>query len=260
MRHVFIFCTVMTQCSLLLFSCSPKTAGVALNTETMPASLLIAKVRQQSEKLKSLQGKGTLSFDSPEMAGTAWFTSVLKRPDSLLVHLEGPFGISVGTLFLSREHYVMYNSLENRVTSGMPSRTSIRGVIPFDLTYDQLVDAFAGIFGLPADAENVRGYSLESGSFLLSELRDTTVCDYWVDPESFLVTRVRQRDMSDRTIVEASATSPAQEGEALAPRKIMISFPREHRQISITYSSVTLNSPDISFAFSIPQSAETTIR
>lgn len=260
MKHVFFRSILISVCGSVFFSCSPKTAGVALNTETISAQMLVVRVKQQSDKLRSLQGKGTLSFDSPEMAGTAWFTSVMKRPDSLLVHLEGPFGISVGTLFLSREHYIMYNSLENRVISGVPSAKSIRGVIPFDLTYDQLVDAFAGMFALPLDAGNLRSYSMDEGNFLLSEACDTSSCDYWIDPEFFLVTRFRRRDSHDRTIIEARASSITQDGDVVAPRKIMISFPNDNRQISIAYSSMSLNSSDLSFVFSIPQSAETTIR
>ena len=100
---------------ILISSCAPKRAEIALDTKAIGVPALIALVEAGENKVKSLEGSGTVSFESPEIAGSAAFELSLKKPDSLLVLFEGPFGIDIGTLFLSREKYVVYNSFENRV-------------------------------------------------------------------------------------------------------------------------------------------------
>ncbi len=221
--------------------------------------MLIALVEEKSSKLLTLSGKGMLSFESPEMAGTASFTSSLRRPDSLLVFLEGPFGINVGTLFLSKERYIVYNSLENRVMTGVPSSQAIRTVIPFDLTFDQIINAFAGVFTFPP-AASAGTLAVDGDQFLLSYPCGSSVCSYWIDPTYLLVTRFEQRGTDGEVIVEANCSSPVEEGDAVSAQRIVVKFPQDQKRLSISYSSLSLNVIDPSFVFSIPKNAQTTER
>jgi hypothetical protein len=244
--------------SVMLWSCAPRGTEIMLDTRATPFGELRLLVEQKGERLHTLQGSGSMSFDTPEISGDAAFIARLKRPDSLLVFLEGPFGIDIGTLFLSRERYLVYNSLENRVVTGNPAAGSFRSVIPFELTYEQLLNAFAGVFQLPDQQPEL--YEVRESSFFLSFACGTSKCEYWVDPELLMVTRFRSTDPAGNVIIEASCTSPVEDDEAAAPRKILVRFPGEQRRLSIDYSRITLNDPDLSFDFSIPKNARTTVR
>jgi hypothetical protein len=248
----------LVLCAALFGACSPRTAGVLLDTGATPAGLLQRMVAAKGEKLHTLQGSGAVSFDTPELSGDAAFTSRLRRPDSLLVTLEGPFGIDLGTLFLSRDTYLVYNSMENRVVTGNPSTGSFRSILPFEMTFEQILNAFAGIFLLP-DQEPA-AYEVRDGLFFLSFPCGTSSCEYWVDPELLIVVRFRRLDAGGEVIMEARCTSPAEQDDATAPRKIVVTFPGEQRRLSIAYSRVTLNAPDVSFDYSIPSNARTTVR
>ena len=136
-------------------SCAPKPAEMLLDTHATDAETLISLVQQHQNQLQSVAGSGTVTFESPEIAGTAAFELSLKKPDSLLVTFEGPFGIDIGTLFVSPGKYLMYNSMENTVVTGAPTDAAIRSVIPFDLTLDQIVGAFSGSFQLPSDRKGL---------------------------------------------------------------------------------------------------------
>jgi hypothetical protein len=244
--------------ALLLWSCAPRTPGVVLDPAATPAAELRRLVSQKEAKLRSLEGSGAMSFDTPEMSGDAAFTTRLKRPDSLLVLLEGPFGIDIGTLFLSRERYVVYNSLENRVVTGNPSSGSFRSVIPFELTYDQVLSAFAGIVLLPG-GEPER-YEVRDGRFYLAFPCKASTCEYWIDPDLLMVTRFRTVAADGSVLMEVDCSSPFEEDDAAASRRIRVAFPGEQRRLSIAYSRVTLNEPDLSFDFSIPKNAHTSVR
>lgn len=244
--------------SLVAWSCAPKRADVMLDTGATPLPVLRSLLADRSAKLHSLQGLGAISFDSPEISGTAAFSAQLKRPDSLLVFLEGPLGIDVGTLFLSRETYVVYSSMENRVFTGNPAAGSFRSVIPFELTSGQLLDAFAGVFALPDREAAV--YETRNGLFYVSFPCGALTCEYWIDPDLLVVTEYRQLDAAGSVLLEARCTSITEDAGAAAPQKIVVKFPQRKRRIAIAYSHLDLNPPDVSFEYSIPQDARTSVR
>jgi hypothetical protein len=252
---------VSTLALLLLWaSCSPKRAAILLDTRVVDVPTLIRMVETGQHRLHSMVGEGSVTFDSPEIAGTASFDLTMKKPDSLLVRFEGPFGIDVGTLFLSRSKYLVYNSLENVVTTGTPYTGSLRSVIPFDLTYDQILNAFAGMVTVPADSGEVMTYKVEDDLFFLSMKYGEHLCNYWIDPDHQLVTMYQMQDAQGRVLLEARTSGVVEQDSVSAPQRIRVSFPEQHRRISISYSSLTLNTTDLSFDFSIPANARTIVR
>lgn len=244
---------------LVLSSCAPKPMEVVLDTNAVSASALIRMVEERAGRIHSMTGKGTVSFDSPEIGGTAGFTLVLKKPDSLLVKFEGPFGIDVGMLFLSRERYVIYNSMDNRVVTGVPTGRAMRSVIPFELTHEQILSSFAGALAIPDPGEPLT-YLVDDEKFLLSYLCGTEICSYWIDPRYLLVTKYERRDRQQRLLMAAAASHLTEEDDITLPRRILVKFPAEGRQLSIYYSSFQLNPSNPSFVYTIPENAHTTVR
>lgn len=245
---------------LLLSSCSPKPSEILLDTKAIGANALIALVQQHQNKLQSVVGKGTVTFESPEIAGSAAFALALKRPDSLLVTFEGPFGIDLGTLFIGRDTYMLYNSMENRVITGATTSGALRSFIPFDLTVEQVIGAFSGSFPLPSDTQMIQTYSIQDEMFLLSFRCGTNLCRYWVDNRDVLVKKYEIRNDRNELVMEATVSSFSDDGVASAPRRIRVRFPAQDRQLSVSYSSMTLNDPNPSFAYTIPPNARTMVR
>jgi hypothetical protein len=154
----------------------------------------------------------------------------------------------------------MYTTRENRVITGVPDEQAIRSLVPFDLTYDQVLNAFSGLFPITGEATDVQSYSVDDDRFYLSVRCGNDLCEYWVDPASLLVTKLRRHDAAGRVILEAEAASLAEQEEVHAARRITLTFPLADRRLSVFYSSVTLNEPQPSFAFTIPANAHTTVR
>jgi outer membrane lipoprotein-sorting protein len=245
---------------VILSSCAPKRAEISLDTSKVSAATLISLVQTNEQKVRSIVGKGVVSFESEQLAGSASFELSMKKPDSLLVIFEGPFGIDLGTLFLSRGKYVMYNSMENRVITGVPSARTIRSVIPFDLTYEQILSVFSGDFPISSDTETMVSYSVVDDQFRLSFSCGKTMCTYWVDPAYLRVSRYEMRDSLQHILVEAHSSSFTERDNVSAPKRISITFPQDGRQVSLSYSSMKLNEREPSFVFSIPQNAHTIVR
>jgi outer membrane lipoprotein-sorting protein len=241
-----------------MYSCSPRTAAVATDVNTTSAGVIAGRVKQREAGLASIAGRGSVSFESPERAGSAFFDLSLKKPDSLLMTFEGPFGIGAGFLFLSRGKFVMYNGLDNRVISGVPGPAAIRSVIPMDLTFDQIMDAFTGGFVLP-DALPAR-YTVEEGKYLLVYQIDGRTHSYWIDPEYDLVVRYEVRTPRGDLLLEAESSQMVRREDLCAPRHVTVNFPGEERRLSIHYSSLELNTGDLSFVYAVPAGAHSSSR
>ena len=250
---------VILLCAVVLHSCAPRRSEVALNTRIVPAAMLMDMVRERERRVQSLSGSGSVSFESPELGGTAIFEISLKKPDSLLVRLEGPFGIDVGTFFLSRERYVMYNSFENLAITGTPTHDAIRTVIPIELTFDQIISTFSGVAPLPPESA-LQSYEIDDDKFLLTFSCGENHCRYWVDPAYLLVARYQMLDPDNAVAFEARFVSFREEDGVIVPRRISITVPPQGRSMSVSYSSLTTNGRPPSFAFSIPPNARTVVR
>jgi outer membrane lipoprotein-sorting protein len=246
--------------ALLVGSCAPKRSSLLLDTRRTSASALLQMVVAGSTRVHSMTGRGSVAFESPDLNGSAYVEVSLKKPDSLLAKFEGPFGIDIGILFFSRRRFVLYNSLENRVTTGVPSTSAIRSFVPFDLTFDQILDVFSGVFSLEGDATAIRDYTVDGDHFVLTTACGSGMCEYWIDPESYVVTRSRRLSSDGAVLLDAEAGAFVEQDGVVAPKRISITFPEQNRRVSVFYTSFHLNVPEPSFAYSIPPSARTSVR
>ena len=152
----------------------------------------------------------------------------------------------------------MYNSFDNRVTSGVPSSAALRSLIPVDLTFEQIMDAFTGGFPLP-DAAPVR-YTVDDGKYLLVYQAGDRTQSFWIDPEYNLVVRYELHDAAGGLIMEAEASQMVSQDNVSAPRHVTVEFPDQGRRLSIHYSSLDLNAGDLSFLYTVPAGARTSAR
>lgn len=245
---------------LILSSCAPRRADIALLPSEVSPSRLVELVEEADAQLVTMEGEGTVSFDSPEVAGTATFELSLRKPDSLLISFEGPFGIDVGTLFLSRSLFVMYNSMENHVITGIPTPRAIRSVVPFDLTYDQILNAFTGAFPIVERDAPPLSYTIDDEQFLLVYACGRERCSYWVDPGGLMVRRYRREDGEGRVLLEASSSGMIEDEGVRMPRRVTMEFPEERRRVVIHFSRADLNPSEVSFDHIIPSNARRTTR
>ena len=54
-------------------------------------------------------GEGKFTIETPEIAQSASFFLNLQKPDSVMLRIEGPFGIEVGAAIVTRDEFLFYN-------------------------------------------------------------------------------------------------------------------------------------------------------
>lgn len=239
--------------ALLLASCAPTREALVLDTQAVPVDQLLSIVRNGEPPAVPFSGEGSLSFDAPETGGSVFFSVAMQRPDSLRVTFEGPFGIDVGFLFADRHHFVLYNALENWYFNEPIQGGGIRSMLPFDLSFSQLMDAFSGTFRLPAEGRPVE-YRIDDGMFRLAFLRGQDTASYWIDPTFRVAARYRLT-RGDSVLVEATADRWTEKDGVLFPRSIGMTFPPASSGVSVFYSSIVMNPESPSFSHAIPAHA-----
>lgn len=239
--------------ALLFPACGPTHEALELDTQKVAASHLIGLVHSREMPDYALKGDGSIAFDSPRMSGSAFFSVALRKPDSVRVTFEGPFGLDVGFLYADRRHLVFYNAMENWYIDEPTGSAAIQEALPFDLSFGQLIDAFTGSFRLPANIVPIK-YAIDDEKFVLEFLQGTTTASYWIDPALGVVTRY-QASRDDSIHVEATAERWAEQDGQLLPQNITISFPTASSSVSVVYTSMTVNPETPSFSHAVPSKA-----
>ena len=235
-------------------SCS--TNKSILRNATFSSDQVHQIVRANQFRVQTAKGEGTISVETPTMAQSGSFVLTLRKPDSLLVNLRGPFGIKIGSALLTRKDFLFYSSLENRLFSGETSSKNLARVLRVNLSFDDLLNLFTGgvfqheDFGAPVET------GVEDDQFVLLYRNDSGTHKYYIDPQTLLIARIENLDAQGKLQFDQRFINFQTVDSALIPFNIRIVQPNDRRMVSVVYSDLELNAHDVEFTFSYPQNAE----
>jgi hypothetical protein len=216
---------------------------------------VLGRVRQRDELIKTLKGNGDITVESPEASNSGSFEVDVKKPDSLLVELNGPFGIHVGTLALSPQQFIFYNWRDHHAIIGKPDGTTLQSMFRITLSHDEILKLFTGEFLSYDERDSLEQFSVVDGLYVVRFLTHDGVKEYRIDPEAFTVAGYRLLDTRGKAIVIALASRFDAEQDVSMPRVLRIIAPEDHRSITIAYGDVKLNQP-VRCSFTLPQQAQ----
>jgi outer membrane lipoprotein-sorting protein len=229
----------------------PDLAGKTVNPE-----IVRQIVRGNYEKVRSMTGSGTISVETPESAQSGSFELFLRKPDSVLVKIEGPFGISVGSALITRGEFVFYNSLQNQLITGPVTSANLNRIFRVKLTFDELLTLFTGGSFLASDDGSPETVSIEENQYILTYTNAEGSRRYWLDPESLLITRIQHLDQKGKLFFEERYEKFRTYGDASLPRFIRVTQHTSQRMIGVTFSSLDINTGGIPLVLDIPKNAE----
>jgi len=232
------------------------TSSLRTATRTITPELVQESVRVNQERVHSMRGEGNLAVETPEIAQSASFVIMLKKPDSLLVEIRGPFGIEIGTALLTRREFLFYNSMQNRLISGPMNPTNLGRVFRMSLTFDELLDLVAGGTFFPEDRTAPDSFTSEEERLVLTYNRGQGKRRYLIDPASLLIETIQHFDSQGKLVFEQRFKNfRAVEGTTL-PFHVRMTQHRERRRVTLSYSEVSINTNAVEFNFNIPTNAD----
>jgi outer membrane lipoprotein-sorting protein len=240
---------------MALGGCS-SSSSLRNSARTVTPDLVQQSVRNNQERVRSLKGSGNITLETPEIAQSGSFELMLRKPDSVFVKLEGPFGIEVGAALLTRQDFFFYNSLQNRLISGTMNASNLRRILRVNLSFDELVNMITGGTFFPEDQGAPDTVTVEDDQFVLTYRHEGGIRRYWIDNESLLIAKIQHIDRGGRLQFEQRfANFRSIEGTSL-PYRVRITQLAERRTVALSYSSIAINTDALQFTLDVPENAE----
>ncbi len=231
-------------------------ASVRYADRTFTAEHIQESVRQNQAKVFTVKGSGNISVESPEIAQSGTFTLNVRKPDSLLVKLEGPFGIEVGAALVTRHEFLFYNGLQNRLITGSTNAKNLNRILRMHVEFDDLLNLFTGGLFLNEDERAPDTFIIEEEQFVLAFDHKEGSRRYWVDPQSMLIARIQHLDRRGRMIYEQRFSNFRSFGETTLPQRMRMTQHLERRAVSISFADVAVNASTTDCTLHIPSNAQ----
>ena len=240
---------------IILGGCS-SVPSANLTGRSISPEIVQRIVKVNKEKVQSLTGSGTLSIETPEMAQSGSFELLLHKPDSILVKVEGPFGIHVGAVLLTRTDFSFYNSLQNQLITGTVNASNLKKIFRMNLTFDELLSLFTGGSFFAGDDESPDSITVEDNQFVLTYGKEHGSRRYWIDPATLLILKIQHIDASGKLDLEERFEKFRDLGDASLPRQIRLTQYQARRVVAVAFSSLAINTGDVPLVLDVPTNAE----
>lgn len=251
-----LFNNILFIClGLFLYSCS-SSQDVSTEESEITISELKDKVNSSSF-LNSIDAEGEVAIDSPEFSNSGSLTVSIRKPDSVYIKLEGPFGIDVADILMARNTFVYYNVMDSRVIKGPSTPLNIGAIIRAQLTFDEVLNAFSGSFNIAEEFDTSTVIKSSGGLYelTLSQLEGNK--KIWIDAKNFYVTKYTAYDRLNEIILEIEYSDFRSSSAGFSPYSIAVTRPKERQNIYVNYSDKSFPKGKLNYKLKIPSSVET---
>jgi outer membrane lipoprotein-sorting protein len=247
---------ILTLLLILLAACT----GSKQELDKIPVKEIKQKVNERFSKINSLEASGTIAFDSPDMSNSGYIEIRLRKPDSVLVKIEGPFGIDIANALITRTDFIYYNVQENKVILGPTSDINIGAILRIKVTFDELINSFSGSFYFEDDEQDSIDAASENNFYVLQVNKEYVKKKYFIEPYSYVINTYSVYDRKDKMLLEVDYSKFEDEktdsGNVNFPNQIIINRPDSKQTVWLTYESKELNKKNLSFKIKYPKSAK----
>lgn len=248
---------IVLSAIVITVGCAP--SAKVYKERTLAADEVMRRVNERGQSISSLHGNGSITIETPEGSSSGSFDLSLKKPDSLLVELHGPFGIHVGTLLLSRERFLFYNNMDNTALVGKPDGRTLNSMFRLRMEFDEILRAFTGEFTSPATGDSLGSESIKDELYVIRYRTEQGTREYRVDGDTFVITSYRMLDSAGKSMLTAQTSDQEDVQGIMMPKFVRIIFPKERRAVTISYDDLTINEP-VECSFTLPKHAEVIYR
>lgn len=245
---------------LSVFIISACSGSGGNDIDKIPVKEIKEKVNSNSVVIETMEASGNIAFDSPEQSGQGWIEVRIKKPDTVYVKIDGPFGISIAQALITRNDFIYYNVQENKAITGPTTDINIGAVLRIKVTFDELISGFSGGFFLAHKSIDSSYAESENGFYTISEPESGGSMKYYIDPVLYTIFRYNKFDKNKKTIVEVNYNNYFEElasgKKFFFPSNIKINNPGKNQSVWLDYQNKSFNKADLKFNVKIPKSAK----
>ena len=253
MRQYSLFAFLLP---LITFMGCRSTSSINLPHRVIAFSEVQESVRMHHNRVQSMKCQGSISIETPELAQSGSFNLTLQKPDSILVNLQGPFGIKVGSVLVTRSDFLFYNSFANKLITGSTKKDNLSRIFHIQIEFDDLINLFAGGMFFDDDQHPPDDTRFENGQWIFFYADRSSKRQYWIDPISLTIKRIQFLDQNGTITLEQTFSNFEDVQGMEMPFLIRVVQPKTQQVLSLSYSDVLLNVESLQFTITVPQNAE----
>ena len=250
---VFLFAV-----ALVMTACVP-SKPVKEEEKTLPADRLIKKLEANRRKIKTFEGSGILNIQTPEISAKANFEVILKKPDSVKISVYGPFGIELVHAVVSKNDFTFYDVVRNNVYKGNVKQDVLKKIFKVDLTFDDLMDAFAGAVNLTDKLrQDPDDYEINPDNYILSYKNEEAGKEsiYMINTEDLAITNYKLIKLPDEILFEGIYSDFKDFESVFVPYKTIVENKEHDQRVDIEYRSIKINNEVGDLSIEYPSDAE----
>ncbi len=239
-----------------LVSCVPSQE--VSEDKVLSADRLIKRLEANRRKIKTFRGTGILDIESPELSAKANFEVLLKKPDSLKLSIFGPLGIDLAHAVIAGKSFIFYDVIRNKIHRGGLDKGALKSIFKIDLSFEDLMDAFAGSVNLTDKLRRVPDdYLVSEIEYVLTYSDSLTAKEsiYQVDPENLAITGFKLYINFDELFLEGNYTDFRNFENVPIPYSTLVKNDLKKQNIKINYRNIEVNKEINNFSLSFPDDA-----
>lgn len=246
--------------SALFYSCSSTEGNEPefgqSNAVLISPGELKAKINEESAKLTSLNCEGSISIDTPELNSSGSITVSINKPDSIFTKIEGPFGISIADVLITRNNFIYYNIRENTVIKGSSNTLNLGAILRLKLCFDDLINGYSCSFTFPDTTSGNSELSYDKNLYLLKISGEQESKFFWVNPKFYYIEKYEIKDKSNNTKLKIEYSDFSLQNNIYTPENVSISNPNEKQNLWLTLNKKAFNTNRLKFKLRFPKSAK----
>jgi outer membrane lipoprotein-sorting protein len=219
------------------------------------AQEVIGAVNARRGTIATFEAKGSISVESPAFINSGAFELWLKRPDSMRVDVEGPFGIRVASALFAHNRFLFYNSFNNEVIDGTFEKKNSPMFMNIRIDPADVVDTFCGTRAFLPGETAPDSFSIGEDSYLLLFRHKAAKTRYFVDGESLRITRVEHIDSTGEIGSEEKFEFKTSDDGTATPQSIELNQKQLQSSVLLYYDHVHINVPVAAMRLEVPPDA-----
>jgi len=240
-RNLLILLSSVFILSMLSFTgCAPSKP--VYEEKIISADRLIKKIEANRRKIKTFRGTGMLFVESEDLNASANFEVIFKKPDSVKVSIYGPFGITLAQSLVTDDYFEFYDAIGNKLYRGNNRDGLIEGILKINLSFDELMDAFAGSVNLSDKlSAEPTDMKIREESYLLTYADKIHYSVYDIEKENLAITSYKIYDHTRRLLLEGNYSLFREYSGVPIPKNIKIENRDSGQNLTVDYRNIEVN-------------------
>jgi outer membrane lipoprotein-sorting protein len=231
------------------------TRTVAVGTASVSFEDAVERADNAYDRLQSLTADGTIRIETPSLSQSGDFELALRKPDTVQITVEGPFGIRVAQAMITRTSFQAYSALENKLYVAATTPENLQKALKIDLSFDDILALFTGGRVLEADRRTPDASGADGGdAYFLFKDGDRSR-RYVVDPTTLALRKIQILDRQGIMTFEQAFSDQVAMGDITLPKTARATLPQKRQVITLRYDGFRPNPGDLRFSFSPPGNA-----